>query len=150
MGKINTPYTPESFWDTVDTGGSGCWEWSRFRNKAGYGYFKWKSKLTMAHRVAYELAIGEIPDGMYVLHKCDNPPCCNPDHLWLGTKDDNNKDKKAKNRGRSAPKKLDAPRAALLKWDLVHGFGFRETARKFGVSLPTVLYICDGKAWRYV
>lgn len=60
---------------------------------------KYRRKRYMAHRVAYELKYGEIPDGLFVLHKCDNPVCCNPEHLFLGTQSENAKDMWAKNRG---------------------------------------------------
>jgi len=150
VGVINRPYTAESFWLAVDRSGEGCWEWSRFRNKAGYGYTRWAKKPTMAHRVAYELAVGPIPPGLFVLHTCDNPPCCNPSHLWIGTKADNNRDRAIKGRGRSNPKKLNEESARLLKWRLINGAGFRETARAFGVSLPNVLAMCEGRAWKHV
>ena len=75
-----------------------CIEWPRGRTKKGYGV-KWANgKAVYAHRAAWEEANGPIPYGMQVCHTCDNPPCCNPDHLFLGTNADNQQDSIAKNR----------------------------------------------------
>lgn len=78
---------------------SGCWEWSGTKNGYGYGIFLLPGeKPVRAHRYMFELVNGPIPEGMVIMHKCDNPPCVNPDHLQLGTKDDNNKDTAKKRR----------------------------------------------------
>jgi hypothetical protein len=77
-----------------------CWEWTGTRNQKGYGQIASGGCKGMAHRIAWTLANGPIPDGLCVLHRCDNPPCINPAHLWLGTVADNNLDKKIKGRGR--------------------------------------------------
>ena len=77
---------------------NGCHVWTNGRNSKGYGTMKVNGKSVSAHRLAWEFANGTIPDGLCVLHKCDNPPCCNPDHLFLGTRKDNNDDRDAKGR----------------------------------------------------
>ena len=84
---------------------SGCWEWtgprqtpSRTGRTGGYGRIKRHGRQVFAHRHAYELAKGSIPDGLVVMHTCDNPPCINPDHLMLGTKRDNSRDMVRKGR----------------------------------------------------
>lgn len=82
-----------------------CWQWKGAANARGYGRFKIRSVLFSPHRVAYRLAYGEIVDaddyhGSVVLHRCDNPRCCNPAHLTLGTQRENVIDMDAKNRGR--------------------------------------------------
>lgn len=74
-----------------------CWLWARSINGGGYGVVHGGKK---AHRVIYEALVGEIPEGMYVLHKCDTPRCINPDHLFLGTALDNARDRQAKRRDR--------------------------------------------------
>lgn len=86
----------ESFWSKVQqAGGNVCWPWTAYVNQDGYGRFNQYgkfgyTKLTFAHRVAYEVTYGEITDpNMRVLHRCDNPPCCNPNHLFLGTQSEN-------------------------------------------------------------
>ena len=88
------------FWGKVKKRSSGCWEWQAGRDGSGYGLF-WhpeRKKNVGAHRVAYELANGVPPGNMFVLHSCDNPLCVNPDHLSLGTLQDNVDDMVAKNR----------------------------------------------------
>lgn len=75
----------------------GCWEWKGATSVDGYGKFKSFGE-QLAHRVSWVLHRGNIPDGKCVLHKCDNPPCVNPEHLFIGTKDDNNKDRALKGR----------------------------------------------------
>lgn len=79
---------------------TSCWIWTGPRFKSGYGRASQGSKKRRAHRVAYEIFVGTIPDGMHVLHKCDNPPCVNPEHLFLGTHIDNMRDMEAKGRAR--------------------------------------------------
>ncbi len=91
----------ERFWSKVRIT-PGCWEWTAAVNHGGYGLFQYTSRsCRRAHRVSYELAYGPIPKGMVVMHKCDNPPCVNPDHLELGTMADNNRDKGQKGRARN-------------------------------------------------
>ena len=66
-----------------------CWEWQRATVNNGYGQLHYQGRTTTAHRVAYQLWVGEIPKGGVIMHQCDNPPCCNPAHLKLGTQRDN-------------------------------------------------------------
>lgn len=101
-------YTPEfvaRFWARVEKS-DGCWVWIGARTTAGYGE-TWQGRVLYTHRVAYELTIGPIPADLHVLHRCDNPPCCRPDHLFAGTHADNMRDMFAKGRG---PKLWQRPR----------------------------------------
>ena len=87
----------DRFWDKVDKTGE-CWIWTASKNKKGYGRFGFGSRAQLAHRVSWLLSNGEIPDGMLACHTCDNPPCVNPSHLWLGTQKDNVVDMSSKGR----------------------------------------------------
>jgi hypothetical protein len=90
------------FWGRVDksAGPDACWPWTGSRRGGGYGRVTVNGRSTSASRVAYELTHGTIPDGKHVCHTCDNPPCCNPAHLWVGTPADNTRDMLSKGRGR--------------------------------------------------
>lgn len=84
---------------------TGCWEWlGAYRQ--GYGAIKWKGTMHIAHRVSYTVFVGAIPAGMFVCHSCDNPSCINPEHLWIGTAQDNTRD--CINKGR-APAVIGVP-----------------------------------------
>jgi len=77
---------------------TGCWEFQGYKDEKGYGKIRVGKRIRRAHRYSYELAKGPIPKGMYVCHKCDNPSCCNPDHLFLGTPKGNTQDMIRKDR----------------------------------------------------
>src|SRR4051812_40726278 len=78
-------------WGRVNasTNNSECWPWTGKTNHDGYGQIRWKDSMYGTHRVVYQLTIGPIPGNLRVLHRCDNPPCCNPDHLFVGTQPQN-------------------------------------------------------------
>lgn len=106
MGKTKEGYGQNSrtiFWkhfDEVD----GCWVWRGGKNKQGQGVVRHDGKNWVTSRLAWTLTNGPIPDGMFICHKCDNPPCINPDHLFAGTPSDNMFDKYRKGRGWKKPK----------------------------------------------
>jgi hypothetical protein len=87
------------FWSKVERHGPDeCWLWSAGRFRQGYGMFWFQRRNHYANRIAYLSEHGSIPDGLNVLHRCDNPPCCNPAHLFLGTDSDNTADMHSKGR----------------------------------------------------
>lgn len=101
-------YTPAeavaAFWAKVDQSGGpdACWPWTATLLHNGYGQMGWNGRHERAHRIAHMIAIGPIPPGLYVLHRCDNRPCCNPNHLTVGTQRENIRDMLAKGRGNHA------------------------------------------------
>jgi HNH endonuclease len=96
----------DRFWSKVDKSGgrAACWPWRGSINPNGYGYFRVGLRVVRAHRVAFALVYGDIPEGYDVLHSCDNRPCCNPDHLSKDTRSENNRQMWARSRGRKLTK----------------------------------------------
>ena len=90
------------FWEKVKKTDT-CWEWTAAKNEKGYGVFGIGKETDKAHRISYRLLVSEIPQGLFVCHKCDNPKCVNPDHLFLGTAQDNVKDMILKKRNKKPP-----------------------------------------------
>ena len=132
---------------------TGCWLWMGAVNSRGYGYIRIATKTKKAHRVSYEQFVGEIPDGLFVLHHCDQPGCINPDHLWLGTDADNNADMRSKGRAvyvngnRVATSRLNREQALEILSSPLRHF---ELARKFGVTNAAIRQIRMGKNWKYL
>lgn len=127
----------------------GCWEWNGQRNDANYGVFKCRKRFLRAHRVAYEVFVGPIPEGLEIRHRCDNPPCMNPKHLVPGTHGDNVRD--MHERGR-APKpnavlsqeKVDAIRTCYASGDITQ----RALAMEYAVSYQQISRIIRRENWK--
>lgn len=137
----------------ADTSGGpkACWPWRGGKDKDGYGRLYANNQDLAAHRCALELKLGRsLADDQCALHDCDNPPCCNPDHLFEGTKLDNNKDCLAKGRicrgDRHPNAKLTDAQADEIRTvgSQYHRGVYSELARRFGVSERMVRYIVNG------
>lgn len=147
------------FWKLVKRGGPDeCWEWVGFRHKKS-GYGSWSPRHDErwgAHRVAWVLANGRLPDGM-VCHHCDNKPCCNPAHLYDGTAKTNAQDAKERGRlgGRSRGElnpaaKLTAAHVVQMRAAHAAGVGSRVLARQYGIGRSTTKRILRGLKWKHV
>lgn len=144
----------DRFWEKVDRSGE-CWVWTGSRHPHGYGSCSRMEGETRAHRAAWVLSHGPIPNGLFVLHRCDNPPCVNPEHLFLGTQRDNNNDKVAKGRasGGSSPgernpsARITATCAAVIRDAIARGIPHRTVAAVFGISKSQVTRIANAKSW---
>lgn len=135
--------------------GAGCWEWPGSRTPLGYGLIWSSGRTLLAHRVSWELHNNEIiPEGMIVLHSCDNPACVNPAHLSIGRMADNSEDMKAKGRqarGAKIPTAvLDETAVRAIRSLRVGGIPTRNLAAMFGVSQTTVCQVLSGKTWKHV
>lgn len=141
--------------------GSPCWVWKRSKNKqTGYGACvgpKPKQQNT-AHRLSYELYYGEIPSGLHVCHRCDNPPCCNPAHLFLGTVRDNMQDMIAKGRANHegkhpnpAGRKLSESQVKEIKIKILSG---KQTlisiAKEYNINISSIKRIKKGESWENI
>lgn len=134
------------YWSKVDRRGPDeCWPWTAHSRK-GYGLMRVAGVLLSAHRWAYERWIGPIPTGLQVCHSCDNPPCQNPAHWFLGTNDDNVADKMAKGR---APTRLTAAQVGQMRRLYKTGRRQVDLARSFGVTPSHVSRIVRGINRRY-
>lgn len=148
---------PARFWAFVDKRTEDeCWPWKGAILGFGYGHTAAAGKKITAHRLSYLLHYGSIPDGMCVLHRCDNPPCCNPRHLFVGTKIDNIDDMNAKGRGSKPPVRLGCAvnTNKLSETQVLEIFGsdgtYTALAQKFGVSRKTIKAIKTGRNWSHL
>ena len=147
---------------------TSCWEWQAGTNGVGYGLL-WNlesHRKVLAHRYSYEFHVGPIPSGLLVLHKCDNPPCVNPKHLFLGTFSDNSRDMVKKGRHRYVGNPNNKPPifrgsdhylAKLTEDDVldiyqlrISGMAIRAIARKYKMERTTIASICKGTGWPHV
>jgi len=154
MGAKRVPWH-ERFWtQSGKAGPDECWLWIGVLSTYGYGLLKRDYKQVGAHRISWEIHNGQIPDGMYVCHKCDVRRCVNPAHLFLGTASDNNRDMAAKGRlvnpkgERHGISKLTECQAREIKGA---PWGTRSAlARRFGISRTAADAIAKGKSWKWL
>lgn len=130
----------------------GCWIWQAHVKETGYGQFTVDNKPARAHRVSYELYVGVIPEGLDVLHRCDNRKCVNPDHLFLGTNDDNIQDKVRKGRQLKGSKVIHSKliESQVIEIKALHKAGntARAIAKQYGVSERAIGKIVNGQSWK--
>ncbi len=148
----------ERFWSRVDKKGEDeCWNWTSY-TRMGYGRFQIKKQKIDATHVAYESVHGKLPKGMMVLHKCDNPLCVNPKHLFAGTHADNTKDMMQKGRaghgevfGKDNPaSKLDEDKVREIRKLTKEGWSQRKLAKKYGVRQSQIWMILHQLTWKWV
>lgn len=143
----------DEFWNKVDEGEADeCWEWKGNIHQYGYGRILVDGTLKLAHRVSYRINKSD-PGEMCVLHKCDNPPCVNPNHLFLGTREDNNKDAARKGRtvnhsGESNPNVELTDKDVQEIRQLPDNIPNREIAQRYGVSTSTIGCIIRRETWK--
>lgn len=123
---------------------SGCWLWTAYLNMWGYGMIMCSGKLTLAHRLSWQLHRGDIPEGIRVLHHCDTPACVNPEHLFLGTDQDNARDMARKGR---VQHKLTREQVVAIKSD---GRMYTEIAKDYNVAPTSIRDIKINRSWRHV
>lgn len=144
----------ERFWSkvTIPADIDKCWEWMAGQKNFGYGAFKGEGKTVQAHRFSWELANGPITDNSYVLHKCDNPKCVNPSHLYLGTHADNTRDmmdRKRYSRGeRHHQSKLNQAMVADIREKAGKGQSFVSLAKEYGISRTTIANAVKRISWK--
>lgn len=149
--------TLNRFWDKIDVRDNNeCWEWNACTaSRGGYGILKVNGKRIRAHVLSYQIHKGEIPEGLFVCHSCDNPPCCNPTHLWLGTNQQNIKD--AVDKGLLIPPvakgaangnaKLNDKQLDEIRELIQNRIPNTHIARIYGVTHSMISLIKLGKAW---
>ena len=133
-----------------------CWLWTAATRKNGYGQFNFEGRIQKAHRVSYQLFVGEIPEDMHVLHKCDVRRCVRPDHLFLGTHSENVSDMVYKGRHQygetHADAKLTEKKVLAIRADpRQHQWGGRtKIARDYGVSNSLITHIIQRDKWKHL
>lgn len=161
----------ERFWAKVAQGGpDDCWLWTASKRNKGYGAFCWRDEdgqqvQDRAHHFSYVLHFGPIPNSLCVLHRCDNPACVNPAHLFLGTRADNNADMRAKGRkvsggtysrdgyrrGKMHPgAKLTEGDAIAIRQDRNAGMSFGRLAKKYNISVGHAYRVVNREVWTHV
>ena len=139
----------------IQSGKGGCWLWQGSKWYGGYGQFSCDGETTGAHRASWEIHNGSIPENMCVLHKCDVRDCVNPDHLFLGTYLDNNRDRDKKGRGYSGDRHLWTK---ISKQDVLNIRKYfkgergelQKISKQYGVTASAIRHIVKRRSWKHV
>jgi hypothetical protein len=134
---------------------TGCWEWKGAKDRKGYASLSIDGKQVKAHRQSYMQLVGPIPEGMMICHKCDNPSCINPEHLFAGTALDNSRDCISKGRQKpigekSFTAKLTDSEVLRIRKELASGAQKKHLGKKFGVSARAIFKIANGDTWKHL
>lgn len=134
---------------------SGCWLWSGGLNEKGYGRLKFANgRSVYAHRFSFELKYGPIPESLCACHKCDTPSCVNPEHIFVGTRGDNNSDSKSKGRSAIGDKngcvKLKEKDVKHIRFLMQLGLTQRDVASAYEVSQATIQHVSNHKSWSHI
>jgi len=151
---------PERFWAKVQQGDvTSCWPWTAARKPNGYGYLTvrrpgdTRHTTAYAHRIAYELHNGAVPKGQDVCHACDNRACCNPGHLFAGSRSVNMADAATKGRttqgSRNPASKLSEEQVADMRQRAGQGENYSSLAKRFNVTRSNAYYIVTRRTWRH-
>lgn len=151
----------ERFWSKVDKKSDDeCWNWLASTHRKGYGQINLGDRgkgMISSHRLSWIIHYGEIPNDMHVLHKCDNPKCVNPKHLFLGTNIDNVRDMKQKGRTRKGENHWNSKltekdvmeiKTSYIPWN--RNYSLSALAKRFGVDVGTIHAIVIGRNWKWV
>lgn len=147
------------FWSRVQKS-PDCWEWTGGRQNKGYGTLSVNNRAMLAHRFSWVIHYGDIPPRLGVLHRCDNPGCVRPDHLFLGTQKENMQDARRKGRfvprgslpGEGCPtaKLTDEKVIAIRNLRRTSGIGYKKIGRMFGVAWCTIYDVVQRKTWKHL
>lgn len=150
---MTRPTDEERFWPKVDRSGGpdACWPWNGYRIESGYGKCYWRGRMVMATHASLAMDGRAVPKGRYACHTCDNPPCVNPAHLFVGTPTDNMRDASRKGRTclgeRNAMAKVSAEQVVEIRARRAAGERLRVLADEFGVAESAICNIARGNTW---